>query len=370
MDKIKVLHIINGANRGGIQSVIYNYYKYIDRSQFLFDFVIPQGETGPIVSEFKKLGSTFYELPPKGKQPFAFIKELRHLIKCNHYDIVHAHHHSSSYFPLLVALSCGVKCRVAQAHSYMVNESLLTRIKRYVGMILNNLSSNLRFACTEDAAGHLFGKRLRRIFPVIILPNGVEPELFHFSLEARTLARSEFGIDGSTLVFGIVARMTPEKNHIFLIDVLAEIQKIQKDTRLLYVGEGPMKDALIDYATQKNVAKDTIFAGLRQDLLNMLCAMDVFALPSFYEGSPVSAVEAAANGLPLVLSSTITKEIQFLSNVAYANISNSEEWARAIIDMAARGRDLNSESKINEHGFNVKAIAKLLADAYIGKISG
>jgi glycosyltransferase involved in cell wall biosynthesis len=98
--------------------------------------------------------------------------------------------------------------------------------------------------------------------------------------------------------------------------------------------------------------------------------MDVFALPSFYEGSPVSAVEAAANGLPLVLSSTITKEIQFLSNVAYANISNSEEWARAIIDMAARGRDLNSESKINEHGFNVKAIAKLLADAYIGKISG
>ena len=369
MDKIKVLHIINGGDRGGIQSVILNYYKYIDRAKFQFDFVIPQGQSGPIVPEFEKLGSTFYELPPKGKKPFAFIRELRHLIKSNHYDIVHAHHHSSSYFPLLVALFCGVKCRVAQSHSFMVNESVVTKIKRYVGIVLNDFSSNLRFACTEDAASHLFGSKFRRFFPVTILPNGVEPENFQFSEKARSLAREEFNIDNSTLVFGIVARMTPEKNQRFLIDVLAEMQKIKRDVKLLFVGDGPQRGELNNYAMQMNVASNTIFAGQRQDLLNMLCAMDVFTLPSLYEGSPVSAVEAAANGLPLVLSARITRDLQFLSNVEYVDLGNRyEEWAKIIIDLSTKGRDVKAISNINEHGFNVKSIAKLLADSYLSKI--
>lgn len=366
MGKIKVLHIINGANRGGIQSVIFNYYKYIDRTRFQFDFVIPQGTLGPIVPEFEKLGSTFFELPPKGKHPIGFIKGLCKLLKRNHYDVVHAHHHSSSYFPLFIALFCGVKCRVAQCHSFMVKESVLTKIKRYIGIVLNNLSSNLRFACTDDAANHLFGKSLRRFFPVTVLPNGVEPENFLFSEEGRSLVREEFNIANSTLVFGIVARMTPEKNQKFLIDVLVEILKNRNDVKLLFVGDGPQRSELSDYACLRNVAGNTIFTGVRQDLVNMLCAMDVFTLPSLYEGSPVSAVEAAANGLPVVFSSRITKGLQFLNNVAYVDINNNyEEWARTIVELSTKGRDVNAIKTINENGYNVRSIAKLLADSYL-----
>lgn len=367
MKKYRVLHIMNGADRGGIQSVILNYYKYIDRAQFQFDFVIPQGKPRVIVPDFEELGSVFYELPPKGSHPISYVKELRQLIRKNRYDVVHVHQHSSCYFPLFVALFCGVRCRVAQCHSYMVGESFLTKIKRYIGIVLNDLSSNLRFACTEEAASHLFGKGLRHVFPVTILPNGVVPENFPFSIQVRTAARNELNINSETLVFGIVGRMTPEKNHRYLIDVLAEVLKIRKNVMLLFVGDGPLRNELMEYAMKKGVADNTIFAGKRPDLVNMLCAMDVFTLPSIYEGSPVSAVEAAANGLPVVLSSSITKGLSFISNVAYLDIDqrHCSQWARTIIDFSTKGRDANAISIINNNGYNISEIAKVLAENYL-----
>lgn len=369
MKKYKVLHIMNGADRGGIQSVVLNYYRYIDREKFTFDIAIPIGEPRIIVPEIEKLGGTCYELPPKGRHPFAYIISLRKLIIRNDYDVVHVHQHSSCYFPLFVALLCGVKCRVAQSHSYMLGESVITKIKRYVGIILNNVSSNLRFACTNQAASHLFGKS-RRLFPVTILPNGVESEKFSFSEQVRFEARKALNIESSELVLGIVGRMTPEKNHKYLLNVLSELLKIRKDAKLLLVGDGPLKSQLMEYSKQIGVADSAIFVGKRPDLLNMLCAMDVFALPSIYEGSPVSAVEAAANGLPVILSSSITKDLLFLNNVEYLGIdkNNSEQWALTVIELSKKGRDFNNVAIINKNGFNVKAIAMKLEESYLKKL--
>lgn len=367
MKKYKVLHVMNGADLGGIPSVVLNYYRNINRSDFKFDFVVPPGKLGPNGPELEKLGGTFYTLPLKSKHLFAFMKELRVLIKQNNYDVVHAHHHDTSYVSLFVALSCGVKCRVAQSHTFIVGgESIGLKFRRYVAVLLNNLSSNLRFACNEEAANYLFGKKLKRLFPVTILPNGVEPENFLFTEKARTLARNEFNIDSETIVFGIVARMSAEKNHRFLIDVLQEITKYKKKVKLLFVGDGPLRGELCDYARRMNVANNVIFAGQRKELVQMLCAMDVFTLPSFYEGSPVSAIEAAANGLPVVLSSSITKGLNFLSNVAYIDVdhNNCKKWAEAVIDFSAKGRDNNAVSIINKNGYNVRDIVSLLAESY------
>lgn len=370
MERIKVLHITNGADIGGISNVILSYYRNIDKSKFQFDFVIPPNTFGPNGRELEKLGATFYTLPQKGEHTLSFIKELRKLIKKNHYDVVHAHHHSSSYLPLFVAMLCGVKCRVAQCHSCMQSESIVSKLKRYVGIVLNDLSSNLRFACTEEAASHLFGGILKRLFPVVILPNGVEPEKFPFNEESRIQARKDLGIGSDTLVYGIVARISSEKNHIFLLKVLPEVLKLRKNAQLLIVGDGPLKTELMNYAAQNGLSNNVIFAGRRPDLVNMLCAMDVFTLPSIYEGSPVSAVEASANGLPLVLSSTITKGLGCLSNVSYVDIDNNsyEKWAKAIIDLFEQGRDVNAVSLINKNGFNVRSIANLLAESYTKKV--
>ncbi len=367
MKKYKVLHILNGADLGGIPSVVLNYYRNIDRSFFKFDFVVPPGVIGPNGAELEKLGGTFHILPLKSKHLFAFMKELRKLIKQNNYDVVHAHHHDTSYVSLFVALFCGVKCRVAQSHTFLVGgESIGLKFRRYVAVLLNDLSSNLRFACNEEAANYLFGKRLKRLFPVTILPNGVEPENFIFSEEARSLTRKEFGLDSETLVFGVVARMSAEKNHRFLIDVLQEILKYKKNVKLLFVGDGPLRGDLCDYAKQIKLSSDVIFAGQRKELVPMLSAMDVFTLPSFYEGSPVSAVEAAANGLPLVLSSPITKGLSFFKNVAYIDIdaNSREKWAKTVIDFSTKGRDENAISTINKNGYNVKDIASLLIASY------
>lgn len=358
---------MNGADVGGIPAVVLNYYQQIDKSKYQFDFVIPPSKLGLHGLSLEKLGGTFYTLPLKSEHLLSFIRDLRKLIKKNHYDVVHAHHHDTSYVALFVAMSCGVKCRVAQSHSYMVDgEGIKTKIRRYVAILLNDLSSNLRFACTDEAASYLFGKHLKRLFPVTILPNGVEPEKFTFSEQGRSLARNEFNIGSKTLVFGIVARMTQEKNHKFLIKVLSSILKIRQDVKLLFVGEGPLREELEQLAAKENVTNEIIFAGRREDLTNMLCAMDVFTLPSFYEGSPVSGVEAAANGLPIILSSAITKDLNFLNNVAYIDIKNSyDKWAEKIIELSKRGRDKNAVRVINQNGFNVRDIVSRLANSYV-----
>lgn len=367
MDKIKVLHITNGADIGGISNVILNYYKNIDREKFQFDFVIPPSDIGPNGKALEGLGGTFYTLPKKSENLLGFVKGLRKLIKQNHYDVVHAHHHDTSYVSLFAAMTCGVKCRVAQSHSYMVKgNSFKTKLRRNVAVLLNDLSSNLRFACTDEAADYLFGRRLKHLFPVTLLPNGVVPENFVFCEQARNQAREELGIESSTLVFGIVARISAEKNHKFLINVLSEILKIRKDVKLLVVGDGPIKEEVEDYARISGVSENAIFAGRRPDLLNMLCAMDVFTLPSFYEGSPVSAVEAYATGLPVVLSSRITKDLHVFNNIAYLDIDETsyDKWANTINDLATKGRNTNAIVKINEKGFNVSDISRLLGDSY------
>lgn len=368
MNKIKVLHITNGADIGGISNVILSYYRNIDRSKFQFDFVIPPSEIGPNGKALEELGGTFYTLPMKSEDLRGFVNGLRKLLKQNHYDVVHAHHHDTSYVALFAAMTCGVKCRVAQSHSYMVEgQSIKSRFRRTVAVLLNDLSSTLRFACTNEAANYLFGKSLKRLFPVTILPNGCEPENFQFSEEARLTARKELGISNSALVFGIVARISEEKNHKFLIDVLPVVLKVRNDAKLLIVGGGPLREELEGYAKEKGVSDSVIFAGRRPDLLNMLCTMDVFTLPSFYEGSPVSAVEAFATGLPVVLSSRITKDLQVLKNVVYVNINNDNDhakWAEAIVDLASKGRNTDAITMVNEHGFNVTSIAKLLGESY------
>lgn len=371
MRKIKVLHITNGADVGGISNVILNYFRNIDREKFQFDFVIPPSEIGPNGKELEKLGGHFYILPKKSEDLKGFVRGLRKLIKQNHYDVVHAHHHDTSYVSLFVAMSCGVKCRVAQSHSYMVEgQSFKTRFRRAVAVLLNDLSANLRFACTNEAADYLFGKRLKHLFPVTILPNGAEPDNFQFSEQARNEAREELGIRRSTLVYGIVARVSAEKNHKFLIDILPEILKKEEDSKLLIVGGGPLREELESYAREKNLKDNIIFAGRRPDLLNMLCAMDVFTLPSFYEGSPVSAVEAFATGLPIVLSSRITNDLHVLKNVSYVGIEENdrERWASTIIEQASKGRNKEAISLVNKYGFNVKDIANLLADSYLSKL--
>ena len=285
--------------------------------------------------------------------------------------MVHAHHHDTSYVALFVAMTCGVKCRVAQSHSYTVRgASFKTKFRRFVAVLLNDLSSNLRFACTDEAANYLFGRWLKRMFPVTLLPNGIEPTNFVYSEQARKAARKELGIDCSTLVYGIVARISVEKNHKYLINVLREILRIRQDVLLLVVGGGPLKEEVTEYAKEMGVENNTIFAGRRPDLLNMLCAMDVFALPSFYEGSPVSAVEAYATGLPIVLSSAITKDLQVLNNVSYIDIDDASYgmWAKTIIELASKGRNPNAIATINEKGFNVSDIARHLGESYIRRL--
>lgn len=168
------------------------------------------------------------------------------------------------------------------------------------------------------------------------------------------------------LVIGTVGRMTPEKNQIQLINIMPELLKLRSDCILLLIGSGPDREKLEDQAIHLGIQEHIVFLGNQQNIYEWLNVLDIFVMPSIFEGFPIAAIEAASNGLPLVLSDTITNELAFLDNVKYIALDeNYAAWAATILSMK-RHADRNSNDKRKLlNSYDIQSCAKILEKIYV-----
>ncbi len=369
---IKVLHIINGADLGGISSMILNYYRSIDRNKYHFDFIYsidePLGYNG---NELRKLGAKFFYVPKKSEGLWHHISGIKKVIRDGNYDVIHVHSSLTSYVALAVAKKCGIKIRIAHAHNAVKSVvGLKAKINRVVGNVLIKRYATKRLACSIDAAIYTFGDKSINESNVRILPNAIDPMKYAFSEEASTKKREELCISPETFVFGTVGRMTVEKNQMFLVDVLREVIRLVPDTKLLLVGDGNLRREIENSVKEADLVADVIFTGQRTDVPDLLNVYDVFVLPSHYEGFPVAGVEAGANGLPIVLSDTITRELGFFPNVKYLSLNDSPlVWAKSITSYMGKPRNDAALSFIKANSYDIEGNSKILAQIYSGEDS-
>ena len=279
------------------------------------------------------------------------------------YDVVHLHeiYLSSIIFP--IAKRNGIQVRISHSHTTRFSDKKLNAIRNSVLFFPARFLSSHFFGCSRAAGIAAFGRRRTNSDRFFFLKNAIETENFLYSEDNRTKIRKELGWENNFIV-GHIGRFAPAKNHMFLLEIFAKLKDKAPDARLLLIGDGPMFHDVQKRAEELGVAGSVLQLGIRKDVSTLMSAMDVFVLPSFFEGLPVALVEAQSNGLPCVVSATITKETKILSNYHIHALSESPEtWADTILKCSAT-RISDPQPLIAEAGYELSSAAKVLYQKY------
>lgn len=281
--KIIVAHIMGKWNGGGVESVVMNYYRNIDRNKIQFHFLCDEDSTDIPYEEIEKLGGKVIVIPPYQKL-FKYQKELYRIFKENNYKIVHSHINALSVFPLRIAKKAGVPIRIAHSHSTSNKKEWKKNILKMILRPLSKLYANNYFACTEYAGKWLFGKKVVERKELNVINNAIDLKKFEFNENTRKALREELGIKDDTLIIGHVGRFMKQKNHEFLVEVFNEVYKKNQNTLLILIGQGPLLSEIKEKAINLNIEDKIKFIGQVTDVEKYYNIMDIFLFPSIYEG--------------------------------------------------------------------------------------
>ncbi|MGG3940328.1 glycosyltransferase family 1 protein [Peribacillus psychrosaccharolyticus] len=365
METIRVLNVVTKMDAAGIETLLMNFYRNIDRTKIQFDFLTHRSEKGFYDDEILGLGGKIFHIPPinplKHKEYLSALDEFFN----NHkeYKIVHSHINTYSMYPLRAAMKVGVPVRIAHSHISNVPLDLKTPFRIYTKKNLKKYSTN-NFACSEMAGKWLFGSEAvgRENFKKII--NSIDASKYIYDEETRSRIRSQMGLEGK-FVIGHIGRFNKQKNHKFLIDVFKEIYKINPNSILMLVGEGELQSSSIKDVEDLGLKENVIFTGVRSDIHELLQAMDVFVFPSLYEGLGIVAVEAQAAGLHCVVSDTIPKEAFITNLIKSISLKSSVmSWAGEILKYNNHYKRSNTYNQIFSNDYDIKKTVLLLEDFY------
>ncbi|MBB1545570.1 MAG: glycosyltransferase family 1 protein, partial [Clostridiales bacterium] len=290
---------------GGVESVVMNYYRNIDKSKVQFHFICDEDSTDIPYDEIEKLGGKVIVVPPYQKL-FKYQKELYKIFKENKYKIVHSHINALSVFPLRVAKKAGVPIRIAHSHTTSNKKEWKRNLAKNILRPFSKVYSNQYLSCSKLAGKWLFGKKAFLDKKIKIINNAIDLEKFKFNKEKRNEIRKEIGLDEDTFLVGHIGRFVTVKNHEFLLDIFNEIHKKEKNSKLILIGRGPLKKNIDRKINELGIKEEVIFTGQINNVSDYYNAIDVFLLPSFYEGLPVVGIEAQANGILCKFSSNMT----------------------------------------------------------------
>lgn len=358
---IKVLQVFARTGRGGAETLVMTHYRHIDRSKFHFDFVNHTEQRCEYDEEIEKLGGKIFHLPSASPlRTYELIRAWDSFLSVhNDYDVIHVHYFTIAGIILPIAQKYGIKVRIVHAHA--------THIRFFKNLIFSALrkrmikSSTLLIACGRDA-----GRAIFKTDDFIVFNNAIESTRYYFNEDVRVAKRLELGISKDSFVMGHVGSLTPVKNHNFIIKIFAEVHKIISDSKLLLVGDGPLKKELLKIVDNYGLGDAVIFTGSRSDVPDLLMAMDMFIFPSFHEGLPISVVEAQNTGLYCVISDIITDEVVISDLVKKIKLGAEEKiWVDCIVSNSKRRINRLSYKHISaDNKYDVFENVKILETIY------
>ena len=360
---IRVLQILGIVANGGVEAVIMNYYRNMNKNKIQFDFVVHNDADENYIKEILSMGAKVYKVTPYNQNVFKFMYEIYHIIKSNQYQIVHSNMNALSGFALLPAYLAGAKVRILHNHTTDSKEEKLRSLIKRMLRPFAKLFANKYWACCKLAAEWMYGKIAVINGKVTIINNAIDLEKFKFNREIRKQLRKELGLE-NCFVIGHVGRFVKTKNHEFLIEVFNEVLKQKETARLLIIGDGKLKLQIEEKVKKLGIKSAVMFLGNRNDVADLYNAMDVFVLPSLYEGLPVVGVEVQANSLPFICSDKVTNEILLTDNIRLLSLQQYKtEWCNAILN-AERKKIANKKDSLLKN-FDIKSESKKLEELYL-----
>lgn len=317
--------LVDGLYVTGITSVVKRYCKYIDKDQVEITLLAGAPINAMCKSEIESNGVNVIALPARKKETIKFYRTLYRVLKTKKYDIFHIHGNSINLtVELFIAWKAGIKHRIFHSHNTVCNNPIIHKL----------LLPWFKKLCTDGfACGKLTGEWIFGAGNFTVIPNGFEVENFKYDPEKRSRVRKELGIEDK-FVIGHIGRMNYQKNQDYLLDIFEKVVEQRKDAILLLVGDGPDEAIIKDKAKDKG---NIIFYGTTNDTAALYSAMDVFVLPSRFEGLPVVLLEAQMTGLPSVVSNNVTKEVDFGNLKWHSIMDNASTWTQDIINSEVLG---------------------------------
>lgn len=357
---IRVLQVVTYMGRGGLETMLMNYYRHIDRSKIQFDFLVHRDFEADYDQEILSLGGRIYHVSRLVPWSKTYRTELKTFFSEHpEYRIVHVHQDCLSSVALQCAAECDIPVRIAHSHSSSQDKNWKYIVKQYYMKQIPRYATDL-FACGKAAGDWMFGGHSYQI-----LNNAIDARKYLYSPEKAKQIRDEFQLNDA-LVIGHVGRFNPPKNHSFLLDVFSECVKMNQNVRLLLVGDGDGREQIKAKAITLGIEDKVIFAGVRTDVNELMQAMDIFVFPSLYEGLPVTMIEAQTAGLPCVISDRVPQECIIANGlVTYKKLEDaSTQWAGHIIKQAALPRR-DHLMEIVAAGYDITVAAKHLETFYL-----
>ena len=357
---MRILQVVNDMHRAGLETMLMNYYRNIDRDKIQFDFLTHRPYKSDYDDEILSMGGKMFYAPRLYPQnyPQYFRWAQKFFKEHPEYKIIHSHIDAMSYLPLCAAKRAGVPIRIAHSHNTSIDRDFKYPLKQLFRKQLVKVA-NEYCACGDEAGKFLFGERDFKI-----IPNAIEIDKFMFDNRIREEMRKNLGLEGQFVV-GHVGRLSYQKNHGFLIDIFKELHQLNEKSRLLLVGVGEKKEEIRKKIKECGLEHLVMFLGNRSDVNLIYQAMDVFVMPSFFEGVPVTGIEAQFAGLMCIFSDRVPREVDFSQTSQFLSLDISPmEWVSRILQTYRENNRYEKSIKVQESNYNIKNAHQILEDYY------
>lgn len=335
---VRILHVVGGMNVGGVETWLVQVLRNIDREQYRMDFLVHTDKPCVYDEEIRSLGSAIIPCLHPTNLPLYAFNFFRALKQYGPYDVVHSHVHHFSGFIAWLSKLAGVPARIVHSHS---DTSTLRRPKQFFResylrctKYLIKMCATAGLACSRQAAKDLYGETWEKDERWRLLYCGVDLKPFRASVD-RLEVRKEFGIADDAFVLGHVGRFSAVKNHSLLIDIFAEVVRQEPRAHLLLIGDGPLRDEVVEKVNRLGLQSKVSFAGIRSDVPKLMKgAMDIFVFPSCYEGLGLVIIEAQAAGIPCIINATLPAELDVVNGAIKRMklVSSANAWVYAVLN--------------------------------------
>lgn len=371
---IRVLQAVPSMGHGGIEHFLMNLYRAIDKDKVQFDFMYRVPYACVFDKEIESMGGRIFRCIDPDRHPVRSGRYYREFF-VEHPEVRAVHEHRSGcdgFFGLMrAAKRAGVPVRILHSHNSQkgwANNPVKDVTNAFNAPRLDTFA-NMFAACSDVAATYLYGRCPRALDACVIRPNAIDLGAFSFNPAARADVRGRYGIARDALVVGHVGRFVSEKNQEFLVDVVSKLRSEGVQADALLLGDGPLREEVSGKADSLGVSRHVHFAGIQEDTASHYSAMDVFCMPSLFEGLPVSCVEAQASGLPMVLSADISRMADICGHTTFLDLAEgSGAWGEAIHAAVGGGR-YDGFAALCAAGYDIDVAAEEFENLYLSGVS-
>lgn len=336
----------------------------LDKERFEINFLVQDDITGINRERIEGFYNKIYKVENFKRHPIKAFDTLKKLYKEEEFDVIHLNISTAS--SVLYALPSKLYSKSTKIIVHSHNGGDKNKLQHLIFRSMLNKIADQYVSCSKLAAGWMFGKNIVRKDKVLITNNAIETDKFIFNPEIRKKIRNELSVKENDFIIGHVGRFNEQKNHIEMLEILQPILLKHENCKLMLIGTGELMEQVINKSKDLNIYNKIMFLGVKENVNEYYQAMDIFILPSKFEGLPIVGVEAQASGLKCIFSDNITKEVNITNNSVFISTDNKEAWRSAVLELYQKGYNRQNEKEnIEKSGYDLTEEIRKIEKIYL-----